>query len=475
MKHKTKVVLEWVIFSFLSLVLVLALSLFFYQKAYAGKIYYNTEVAGLDVSGKTKGQLEYILNNKIESLEKKEIVLSANNQEVTVTVAESGLSIDVGSVLEDSYAIGRDSSFLNQLYKSAKTVFIKQKVEIKTVLDEEKFSSLISEKIPSLSIEPANAELKVEAGEIVEVTESEGQNVDTKNLEDEIIALIDEDETNNSFVINLATTPIEPEIKVADLAEAKTYANTALAKKVYLAYNGKTYSPSRTNIGNWLHFSVENGKYTATLDDNAIKTYLATVAQNFEIKRIDKKINASNNETIEEGRTGVYLDKTRALAEIKAQISNSNTIRVTLQTYEEAPEEVKVFPAEGIVPGRYEGKYIDIDLSQQQLCMIETNNVLGCYMISSGKASMPTPTGTRFIQSKHPKAWSAKYGLYMPFWQAMGGGYGIHELPEWPSGYKEGENHLGIPVSHGCVRLGVGPAATLYNWSEIGTPVYIHK
>ncbi len=88
---------------------------------------------------------------------------------------------------------------------------------------------------------------------------------------------------------------------------------------------------------------------------------------------------------------------------------------------------------------------------------------------------MPTPTGTRFIQSKHPMAWSAKYGLYMPFWQSIGGGYGIHELPEWPSGYKEGEDHLGIPVSHGCVRLGVGPAQTVYNWTEIGTPVYIHK
>jgi lipoprotein-anchoring transpeptidase ErfK/SrfK len=87
---------------------------------------------------------------------------------------------------------------------------------------------------------------------------------------------------------------------------------------------------------------------------------------------------------------------------------------------------------------------------------------------------MPTPSGTRYRESKHPKAWSAKYGLYMPWWQSMGGGYGIHELPEWPGGYKEGESHLGTPVSHGCVRLGVGPAETVYNWTEIGTPVYIH-
>jgi lipoprotein-anchoring transpeptidase ErfK/SrfK len=29
-------------------------------------------------------------------------------------------------------------------------------------------------------------------------------------------------------------------------------------------------------------------------------------------------------------------------------------------------------------------------------------------------------------------------------------------------------------VSHGCIRLGIGPAETLYNWTEVGTPVYIY-
>jgi len=51
----------------------------------------------------------------------------------------------------------------------------------------------------------------------------------------------------------------------------------------------------------------------------------------------------------------------------------------------------------------------------------------------------------------------------------------IHELPYWPNGYREGENHLGVKVSHGCVRLGIGPAKYVFDWAEIGTPVYVHK
>ena len=52
------------------------------------------------------------------------------------------------------------------------------------------------------------------------------------------------------------------------------------------------------------------------------------------------------------------------------------------------------------------------------------------------------------------------YGLWMPFWLGLDRGrIGIHELPVWPSGYREGEDHLGKAVSHGCIRLGVGSAS----------------
>ncbi|HBB36872.1 MAG: ErfK/YbiS/YcfS/YnhG family protein [Candidatus Moranbacteria bacterium GW2011_GWC1_45_18] len=122
-----------------------------------------------------------------------------------------------------------------------------------------------------------------------------------------------------------------------------------------------------------------------------------------------------------------------------------------------------------------EGKYIDINLSKQHLSIFENSQRLGTFRISTGKRGMATPTGSFKIMAKRGRAWSNKYKLYMPFFmQFTGAGHGIHELPEWPGGYKEGAAHLGIPVSHGCVRLGVGPAETVYAFSDAGTPVVIH-
>lgn len=122
------------------------------------------------------------------------------------------------------------------------------------------------------------------------------------------------------------------------------------------------------------------------------------------------------------------------------------------------------------------GKYIDINLSVQILTIFEEGRALDSFLISSGRRGMDTPKGEYAIHNKARRPWSKQYSLYMPYWMALtdDGKYGIHELPEWPGGYKEGVNHLGIPVSHGCVRLGVGPAERVWNWAEVGTPVVIY-
>jgi len=121
-------------------------------------------------------------------------------------------------------------------------------------------------------------------------------------------------------------------------------------------------------------------------------------------------------------------------------------------------------------------KKIEINIGKEQKLYYFLSDVrMGEFKISSGKSGMPTPKGNFKIDGKSLRAWSNYYGLWMPYWMSLKNGYfGIHELPEWPNGAKEGENHLGKPVSHGCIRLGVGPAKFLYNWAQIGTAVKIY-
>lgn len=119
------------------------------------------------------------------------------------------------------------------------------------------------------------------------------------------------------------------------------------------------------------------------------------------------------------------------------------------------------------------GKRLEVNIGAQKISYFLGGVKMGTFKVSSGKAGMYTPTGHYRVDGKHLRAWSS-WGLWMPYWMSLQNGYfGIHELPEWPDGTKEGEDHLGKPVSHGCIRLGVGPAEFLYNWTPVGTPVFI--
>lgn len=148
-------------------------------------------------------------------------------------------------------------------------------------------------------------------------------------------------------------------------------------------------------------------------------------------------------------------------------------------TFTTKRHEKEIEPDEDLVPKIAEGKYIDVDLGSQYLTLFEDGKSRGSFQVSSGRYDLPTPRGEFSVINKVPLAYSNTYDLYMPFWMAFTyAGHGFHELPFWKFRggveYKERESNLGTPVSHGCVRLGVGPAEIVYNFADIGTPIIIH-
>lgn len=147
----------------------------------------------------------------------------------------------------------------------------------------------------------------------------------------------------------------------------------------------------------------------------------------------------------------------------------------------QAGDDVVTMPGRRVSEGRTDyRKYIEIDISEQKLQYFENGFKIGEYTVSTGKPGMDTPLGTFKVLNKADVAYSARYQLWMPSWMAFTTqGHGLHGLPYWKlkNGglYYEGENHLGLKVSHGCVRLPVAGAQKVNQWVEIGTPIIIHQ
>jgi lipoprotein-anchoring transpeptidase ErfK/SrfK len=106
------------------------------------------------------------------------------------------------------------------------------------------------------------------------------------------------------------------------------------------------------------------------------------------------------------------------------------------------------------------GRHIEADLSRQVIALVEQGHVARIYPISSGKPSTPTIRGSFRVYSKTPGT-NAKGMVYAAYFV---GGYATH-------GYFSVPN---FAASHGCLRVPLPDAISLYRWIRIGTPVDVY-
>lgn len=122
------------------------------------------------------------------------------------------------------------------------------------------------------------------------------------------------------------------------------------------------------------------------------------------------------------------------------------------------------------------GKYILVDISDQQMYVYENGALIYNFIVSTGIHNA-TRTGLFHVQSKIPNAYGATWNIWMPNWLGIyyAGGLenGIHSLPILSNGAELWAGYLGTPISYGCVVLGSYESTILYNWAEIGVPVEI--
>lgn len=114
-------------------------------------------------------------------------------------------------------------------------------------------------------------------------------------------------------------------------------------------------------------------------------------------------------------------------------------------------------------------RWIEIDLSRQRLIAWEGDQSVYAIIISTGKQTTPTRTGSFAIQTKHRTARmrGSDYDIPdVPFTMYYSGNYAIHGA-YW-------HHRFGTPVSHGCVNVAVDHAQWLFNWASVGTPVVVH-
>ena len=119
-------------------------------------------------------------------------------------------------------------------------------------------------------------------------------------------------------------------------------------------------------------------------------------------------------------------------------------------------------------------RWIDIDLSLQQLTAYEGDLPVFTSIVSTGTAAHPTVVGQFRIWHRTPsqtmdgRRLGYDYVLpNVPFVQYFFEDYAIHGT-YW-------HDNFGTPMSHGCVNMTIPDAQWLYNWTDYDTLVNVHN
>jgi lipoprotein-anchoring transpeptidase ErfK/SrfK len=131
---------------------------------------------------------------------------------------------------------------------------------------------------------------------------------------------------------------------------------------------------------------------------------------------------------------------------------------------EEPPAEEDVAP-----PISADGRWIDVDLTNQMVYAYEGDTLVASFLVSTGTWQTPTVTGQYNIYVKYRYATMSGPGYYLPdvpYVMYFYKGYGLHGT-YWHSNF-------GTPMSHGCVNLRTDEAGWLFEWASVGTLVNVH-
>jgi L,D-transpeptidase catalytic domain len=106
-------------------------------------------------------------------------------------------------------------------------------------------------------------------------------------------------------------------------------------------------------------------------------------------------------------------------------------------------------------------KHVEFDWSRQVLVLAERGRPYRVYHTSSGAPATPTVFGTYRFYLKTPGT-NAKGMVHSSYFIR---GYAIH-------GYASVPNY---PASHGCLRVPIPNAASIFNWIDIGDTIYSYR
>ena len=441
---------------------------------YTAKFMIGTFVDGNDVSGQTVAEVEEDIRARVEDTYSLTLTFRDGEQE-TITPEEIGYRyVSTGEVEE---ALNNQNPLTWVLRNMGKTVEID--VPENHTFDEAKLAEVVKA-MPEFQVEnvvtPTNAYLNItDKNEFEIVPETQGN----APIADAILPTLNEMVKNSEMEGSLTDIKGSYETPTVtadnpDLIYQCDNLNKFLSTKItYKLPNDATKTIDRGMLINWIT-RQDNGYYyldDTTIHDNCAK-YVAEIAAQVDERHNSIPFPSTNSGTIN-----------LSCAEYGHVIDQPGETEALFKELKECTSEEKepLYSLNKNVDSRFGGTYVEADLSNQHV-----------YYYENGQLILDTPcvSGTKYDSSRHTVLGLysiyykqrnrtlqgplvngvPSYTSFVNFWMPFYKGYGLHDA-SWRGSF--GGTIYYSSGSHGCINLPYNAAATLYEHTEVGTPVIV--
>lgn len=171
----------------------------------------NIYIGDIAVGGMTEAQANEAVESYVESLGDKQFTLTVDDQSVTATAADMGITWSNPVIVKDAAGVGRTGNLIER-YKSKKDLEHENLVfDIEYTADREKVRQYLEEHTQDMNQEAVNFGLVRENGAFSITDGQNGIAVDVDASVDEIVSYIEDTWTQTDASLELAASVVEPE------------------------------------------------------------------------------------------------------------------------------------------------------------------------------------------------------------------------------------------------------------------------
>lgn len=478
-------------FSAVFSLLLFSSAVYAYKEKYTDRAMFGTKLLGEDMGGKTKEEIQKILEKKLSQIN---FTFTVDDQVITVKPEKAGITFETGNTAGKAFSVGKNGTWYRPwMHAAASLIYrvnpswgesldrdVRENLSMKYKIDDKKLAEFTRNLSTKFNIESKNAGLVMKGTDVQVIPAVAGRKIVADSVKMQVAEALKSVRTST---IKIDVEKVNPDIIEEDTKEAITGAKKMIELPVVYQYDGKKFVPDKTTIASWVVFNTKKegkkSRLVPKIDVNRAYSYVYDIASKINIPAINKKVtieNGGKQKVTREGKNGLAVDIDRVVQTTASSLSSGKGVDLVLPTY------IVKYKTQinNIIVANW-AKYIEINISTQRMTAYASGGkVVGTWAVTTGKNGTATPTGTFLVVGKSAVTRMTGgtpgydyYDLPNVHWVTWfrGGGYSIHEA-YWRSSF--GGQDYKWNGSHGCVNATYSTADFIYHWAPVGTPVVVH-